>query len=226
MNENRKRFLALAIAGTACSLFLVGALLVRPGIDVASDDLAVLESWIRSGRLEDLPRNPSHLPKPGYLLYLRLLMPTGGRAPHEARRFLIANAVLLSGAVLCAALALRRERGSAGALPFCTAILLFVPLRDSADYVASEPLAAALGLGFCGIAARSVLRGPIAASVLGASAAAAALLRPNLGWCLAAIGILVLLSDGRRRTARALALVAGFVCATIVFAAVGGWTKL
>jgi hypothetical protein len=66
--------LAAAIFAFAALLYLRGAARADPGVAAAREDLDLARNWIASGRLSDLAEDPSHLPKPGYLLYLRTVL--------------------------------------------------------------------------------------------------------------------------------------------------------
>jgi hypothetical protein len=216
----------VVLLGCWCLLMIAGAFTTPPGVSIAANDLAILDSWVQTGYIRDLARDPSHLTKPGYLLFLRLVMPTAGRNPFEARRFVIASAALLIVGVACAVSSLLRDPGSPAAAAFIAAILLFAPIRDSADYIASEPLAAGLGLAFCGMLGRGRLEAPAIGTALGAFAAAVVLLRPNMAWALLGVGLLVGVSKASRRTASSLALLAGFSGAMILFVIAGRCVKL
>jgi len=96
-----------------------------------------------------------------------------------------------------------------------------LPLRDAADYVASEPIA----IGFAFVACALLIARPSAVIVgaLGALLAAFALIRPNTSYFLATLSLLVIASQ--KGFGRASALVAGFLvmlCMEIAGGALAG----
>jgi hypothetical protein len=213
---------ALALFAIAAALYLRGAMRANPGIAAARQDLELVHRWSATGRISDLATDPSHLPKPGYLAYLRIALPHAGSDADENRRFLYLNAGWILLGIGAAALALGRRFGPTSASCFLLLVLACMPLRDSADYVASEPVATGLAL--------LVAAGAIDASaggdrfrtrfLVGAAACVLGLLRPNLGVLLLVALILTGLASPRRRSATAAAL-GGFLICLLVLAAVG-----
>ncbi len=215
----------LAFALTA-ALYAAGAARADPGIGVARSDLAVLRHWKESGRIEDLAADPSHLVKPGYLLYRRAMLPHEGTDAGEVRRFLAVNAIAVLCGLGAAALALARRSGPRAAILFLVFGLLYLPARDSADYVGSEPLAiGACLLFFAGLLGKRPA-GPLRAILLGLACAGILFLRPNLGWILLAAGLVVLAGNRKTRLAASTGLLAGFVAGMILLSIAGRSTGL
>ncbi|MFY9551662.1 MAG: hypothetical protein WAU32_10965 [Thermoanaerobaculia bacterium] len=214
--------LAAAVFVLAALLYLRGAAHADPGVVAAREDLDLVRNWIASGRISDLVEDPSHLPKPGYLAYLRAALPHGGSDAFENRRFLLSNAIWILLGIGAAALALGRQFGPPSAIFFLLAVLACVTLRDSADYVASEPVASGLALL---VAAGAIRESPGGGSLrgkflIGCTTALVALVRPNLGLLLLAILILTGLMPPRRKGA-AVAALGGFILCLAVGSVVG-----
>jgi hypothetical protein len=191
---------ALLLFALTAALYAAGAARADPGISVARSDLEVLRHWKESGRIEDLAGDPSHLPKPGYLIYLRAMLPHEGMDAGEVRRFLAVNAIAVLCGLAAAALALARRSGPRAAILFLVFGLLYLPARDSADYVGSEPLAIGLALLFFAGLVGAWPVGARRAILLGFACAPILLLRPNLGWVLLAASLVAIASG--RSTAR------------------------
>lgn len=168
----------LVVLTFTLAVYLAGAMKATPGSGVALFDLEVIRSWARAGHIAQWKTPPMHLAKPGYLLYLFALMPGGGATLPELRRVLIVNALLLASGIVLVALALWRRELRAAAIVFSLAAFLVLPIRDSADYVASDPLA----IGFCLVLSAALVAwpaSPASAVGLGAACALFALVRPN-----------------------------------------------
>lgn len=212
-----------ALLAAVCGVYFAGALAARPGVEVAAPDLVILREWMATGQLPHASRDPGHLAKPGHLLFLRLVLPAGG-TDAELRRLLLINAAWIASGIAALVLAVRLRVGSRAAAWTAFLLLLCLPLRDSADYVLTEPLAVGSALWF---AAAFILGSnrKIALLFIGIGVAALALLRPNLAYALAAVGSIVLLSNDetRRRTVH---LLLGFVVGLVVLGLVGRATNL
>jgi len=213
---------ALTLAGVAL-IYLMGALHAKPGDGFARNDFDVLRSWKITGRLGDHPTEPAHLTKPGYILYLALVLPHTGEDPGEVRRFLILNAIWIVLGIAVAAWALWKI-SPLSALLFLL-VSAFPPLRDSADYVLTEPISTGLGLmflgGLLGWGNRPAIR-----AILGTVCAAILLLRPNLGWLLVAIALIVIASKDEDRKSGIVFLLGGFLAAVLVLAAIAQLTRI
>jgi hypothetical protein len=202
--------LAVAVFVLAGLLYLRGAARADPGVALAREDFELIRQWIASGRISDMAENPAHLPKPGYLAYLRAVFPHGGSDKFENRRFLFLNAAWILFGIGAAAMTLGRRFGSPSALFFLLGVLACAALRDSADYVLSEPVATGLALLVAGGAIHESGRQRVYGKVLvGCACGLVALLRPNLGLLMLAILVLTALALPRRRAA-IVATVGGF----------------
>ena len=137
---------AFVLFAIAVALYLRGATRADPGIAAAREDLELVSSWRTTGRISDLASDPSHLPKPGYLAYLRMALPSRGSDADENRRFLYLNAVWILLGIGAASLSLGLRFGPTSASCFLLLVLACIPLRDSADYINSEPVATGLAL--------------------------------------------------------------------------------
>lgn len=203
--------LALAVFAFATLLYLRGAVKARPSTATGANDLQIVRAWMNSGHLSDHPTDNSHLAKPGYLLYLRLLLPHAGADSAENRRFLIFNSLWILVGAAIAMVAIKRSSGTIPALFFLTFLLLYFPARDSADYIASEP--AAIGLGLLFVAALSMAKAGPLVYALALLSAVCVWLRPNLGLFLFLILVLVQLQRGAsRKWLSVAALVLTFAC--------------
>ena len=205
-----RRVLPAALAAGLFGLVTIGYLLASvsasPGVAIARNDLEIVREWQRTGRLDDHATDPTHLKKPGYVAYLRWFLPHTGSDAAENRRFLLLNTVwLLAGAL--AALASLWTRNRKSAVVFLLFLLLYVPARDSTDYITSEPLAMGFALLF--LTALPFARHRTAAAALGVAAAASSLYRPNLGVILIVLGALVVFGSPLPRRGGA-ALLLGF----------------
>ncbi|MDQ5873190.1 MAG: hypothetical protein M3547_13405, partial [Acidobacteriota bacterium] len=135
---------------------------------------------------EEARRVAVHPLKPGYILYLRLAsraIPKVG----EPRSAVIVQSVLLWFSIAATSFVLGRRRGAAIGIALYVALILFLPLRNSASAVMSEAISAALLLPL--IAAAAISR-PRTTKGIGGLALGLALLvsiRPNVG----AIGFLL-----------------------------------
>ena len=217
---------ALFLFALTAALYAAGAARADPGLGVARSDLEVLRHWKESGRIEDLAEDPSHLPKPGYLIYMKAMLPREGTDAREVRRFLAVNAIAVLCGLGAAALALARRSGPRAAILFLLFGLLYLPARDSADYVGSEPLAIGLALLFFAGLIGAWPVGPRRAILLGFACAPILLLRPNLGWILLAASLVAIASGRSRRLASVAILLAGFVAGSALLIAAGRATGL
>jgi hypothetical protein len=217
---------ALLLFALTAALYAAGAVRADPGIGVARSDLEVLRHWKESGRIEDLAGDPSHLPKSGYLIYLRAMLPHEGTDAGEVRRFLAVNAIAVLCGLGAAALALARRSGPRAAILFLLFGLLYLPARDSADYVGSEPLAIGLALLFFAVLVGAWPVGPRRAILLGFACAPILLLRPNLGWVLLAASLVAIGSGRLRRLASVAVLLAGFFAGSALLILTGRATGL
>jgi hypothetical protein len=221
---SRQRLLGATTLGVFVAvalLYLYGAAHADPGLSVATEDLEIVRVWIESGRFPLSDANPGHLPKAGYLFYLRAALPHAGADPGENRRFLLLNAGWILLGLGSAAAALGRRFGGVSAISFLVAALACVALRDSADYVASEPVATGLMLMVAAMAIETGDRARIPARfLLGATAIAVSCLRPNLG----ILTLLILILTGRRSEGikpSVLAPVGGFLLGLAILGLVG-----
>ena len=154
-----------------------------------------------------------HLPKPGYLLFLRGAMaaipPLG-----ETRSVIVVQSLLLALSVFGTSLWIARRRGPGVGAAVAAVCLLFLRLRDASSAVMTEALAAALLL-------------PIGAALLepggwsgagllhGAACGALFLVRPNCGG--AAVLIAAVVFTAAREIRRLLFFLAGFVVLILPF---------
>jgi hypothetical protein len=217
---------ALFLFALIAALYAAGAARADPGLGVARSDLEVLRHWKESGRIEDLAGDPSHLPKPGYLISLRAMLPHEGTDTREVRQVLAVNAVAVLCGLGAAALALARRSGPRAAILFLLFGLLYLPARDSADYVGSEPLAIGLALLFFAALVGAWPVGARRAIVLGFACAPILLLRPNLGWVLLVASLVAIASGRLRRLASVAVLLAGFFAGSAVLIVIGRATGL
>jgi hypothetical protein len=217
---------ALFLFALTAALYAAGASRADPGTGLARSDLEVLRHWKESGRIEDLAGDPSHLVKPGYLIYLRAMLPHEGKDASEVRRFLAVNAIAVLCGLGAAALALARRSGSRATILFLVFGLLYLPARDSADYVGSEPLAIGVSLLFFAALLGARPAGPGRAILLGLACAGILLLRPNLGWILLAAGLVALAGNRETRLAASTGLLAGFVAGSALLYLAGRSTGL
>lgn len=217
---------ALVLFALTAALYVGGAAAADPGVGIARSDLEVLRGWKERGRIEDVPGDPSHLPKPGYLIFLRAMLPREGKDAGEARRFLVVNAAAIVIGIGAAALSLARGRGPRAAVLFLAFAVLYLPARDAADYVGSEPLAIGLSLLFSSGLLGARPAGPARAALLGLACAGILLLRPNLGWILLVVGLIALAAAPGRRWSPPIGLLGGFLAGSLLLVAVGRMTGL
>ena len=181
-------------------------------------DLEILRRWGATGILAPLPDLPDHLLKPGYIAYLRAI--GGARPAYPVRRLCTVNALLAIAVFSLLAIALGKARRHRAAVVAAGFFLLYSPLRDCVDDLSSELPAAA---GFVACLALLVLaleRRPRLFPLIGALAAAVALVRPNVGELAVVIAAVVAWesSPGWRRP---VLLAASFLAVTALAAAVG-----
>ena len=198
MKARLLRSAALGVFTLIGLLLLFGAVRADPGISTGRADLVVLRQWADSGRLSDNPEDPSHLTKPGYLIYLRAVLPHAGADSRENRRFLLLNAAWILLGVAGASAALARRFGPAAALLFLVGILALPTVRDCADHLTNEPLAIGLSLLVAAGIVLTPSERPWVGSLLGGAAGFVALIRPNLGMALLVIAAIA----GATRTRR------------------------
>ncbi|MEP7131856.1 MAG: hypothetical protein ABI914_01750 [Acidobacteriota bacterium] len=215
--------IAVALFAATAAISLRGAASAAPGIGVAAPDLDLLRRWNATGRLESDPGS-AHLTKSGYLLYLRTLLPSEGQSPSENRRFLFFNAGWLLVGEAAAAVALWRAQLRSRALFLLAFLLLYVPLRDAADYVATE----AIGSGLCMIFGACLVdlpRGRTSrAALLGVFSPLIVLVRPNVGWLLLASAAATILFSAGHRPRMLLSLSAGALLCTALLITAGRLT--
>lgn len=205
-------------------LYLLGALRASPGVAFARNDLDIVRALQQTGRLADHPTEPAHLTKPGYILYLAVALPHAGSEPAELRRFLLLNALWMLSGILLVSDALWR-RSHVLALLFLFAVALFPPLRDTADYVASESIAAGTALLFAGCLLRWGTH-PVAQVALGITSGLVLLLRPNLGWVLLGVATLAVSAEPRHRTRGVARLLGGFGASVLLLVGLARLTAL
>jgi hypothetical protein len=207
-SRKASRLAALILFAAMAGIYAAGALSADPETGIARPDFDVVRQWQRTGKLVDHPSG-AHLTKPGYLAYLRGTIPSGGDAPVENRRFLILSALWICLGVALGAWSLSVNQLRWAAAGFLAYALVHTGLRDSADYVAGEPLATGAGLAFVAllIAVRRKTLGGWASA--GALAALLYLLRPNLGALCFAIAAALVLSGAPGRVRPLLALIGG-----------------
>lgn len=209
---------------TAMVLLFLGALYlgsvprVPPDAGYAGPDLQLLHQWRLTGHLDPLEHHPEHLLKPGYILYLRLLL--GSSEPFPLRRVLLGDAlaVIVACVAVCVALSLtgRKRAGAITALCF----LAYTPLRDAADHVLSETIATA-GLLFClAVFVFGLDRRWHFIFLAGVLAGLFAVIRPNVFVSFAALALVVLAMDPSRRRF-APAFLAAFFSGCLTSAALG-----
>jgi hypothetical protein len=207
-------------------LYVLGASRADPGVAVAAEDLEIVRGWIESGTFPGSNSDSSHLAKPGYLLYLRATLPHAGSDSSENRRFLLFNAGWILLGLGAAAAALERRFGGVSACFFLVAMLACVTLRDSADYVASEPVATGLALlVLAGAVASARSQRVFSRLLLGASAMGIAFVRPNLGILVFVVLLLKALDSDTRKPA-VLAISGGFALGFAVLFVVGRQSNL
>lgn len=135
---------------------------------------------------EEARRVAVHPLKPGYILYLRLASRAIAKVG-EPRSTVIVQSALLWFSIAATSFVLGRRRGTGAGIALYAALILYLPLRNSASAVMSEAISAALLLPL--VAAAAIAR-PRMAKGIGGLALGLALLvsiRPNVG----AIGFLL-----------------------------------
>jgi hypothetical protein len=158
-----------------------------------------------------------HLPKPGYLLFLRLAI-NALPGLEETRSIVVVQSVLFALSILAASLWLARRRGAVSGIALATSCLLFLRLRDVASAVMSEALAAALMLLIAALLLEPARRRRVSA-VLGLASGFLFLVRPNCG---AAMLLLATASLGLAREGKRLLLfLAGFAALALPFWFIG-----
>jgi hypothetical protein len=184
-----------------------------------SDSQVDLE-WAKAGLgiFRPIPLPPpgtpiGHLPKPGYLLFLRLatrVFPSLG----EARSVVAVQAALVAISILATSFWIARRRGFASGLGLAAVCIVFLRLRDASSAVMSEALAAAILLPI-GAALLEPSRRPIAGFFLGLASGVLFLVRPNCGGAslLLAAACIAAAREGRR----ILLLLAGFAVLILPF---------
>ncbi len=199
------RSAAVLLGSGVFLLYVVGAFRAVPGLGTAANDLRIARDWAATGRLDSHPSDASHLTKPGYVALLRLLLPGLGASASENRRFLVLDALLVCAGAGLLAFALWSTIGRASAILFLLFMAAFLPLRDSCDYVASEPIGAATCMATVACVLLGRQRSPAWLAAAGALAGLLTPIRPNLGISLVAITIAIAISEARVGSARALA---------------------
>jgi hypothetical protein len=154
-----------------------------------------------------------HLPKAGYLLFLRLAI-NALPGLEETRSIVVVQSALLALSILATSLWLARRRGAVSGIALAISCLLFLRLRDVASAVMSEALAAALMLPIAALLLNPPRRHRVSA-LLGLAAGFLFLVRPNCGatMVLLAAASLGLASEGKRL----LLFLAGFAALALPF---------
>jgi hypothetical protein len=212
-------FAALSVLGLA--LYLWPALTAPV---VLWSDSRIDIAWAKAGLgiLRPIPTPApgipiGHLPKPGYLLFLRLAI-NALPGLEEARSIVVVQSVLLALSILAASLWLARRRGAVSGIALAISCLLFLRLRDVASAVMSEALAAALMLLIAAFLLDPPRRRQLTA-LLGLAAGFLFLVRPNCG---AAMLLLAAASLGLAREGKRLILfLAGFAALGLPFWFIG-----
>ena len=195
-------FLCVALLGLSLYLWSAFAAPV-----VLWSDSRIDIAWAKAGLgiFRPIPAPPpgiavGHLPKPGYLLFLRFALgvfPSLG----ETRSIVVVQSALLALSILATSLWLARRRGGAAGLALAVICLLFLRLRDAASAVMTEALAAALLLPIAALLLYPAERGRRwPSAVLGLAAGVLFLIRPNCGaaMLLLACASLFLTREGKR----------------------------
>jgi len=183
------RWASTLLVASYAAILAVGATRASPGIDVAANDLTILQRWQSEGRLTSHPTDSSHLTKPGYIAVLRLLLPSRGASASENRRFLFVNAAfLLAGAGFLGS-ALARHVGPSSGFFFLAFLVLLLPLRDGADYVGSEAIASGLAMLAAAFWILGRSGGRAWLSAAGVVGALLTTIRPNVGLLLVALAL-------------------------------------
>jgi hypothetical protein len=185
---NRRTALLLSLAVLGLFLYLWPAL--RAPVVLWSDSEIDLK-WAREGvglwtPLTKEEGRVLHPLKPGYILYLRLASRTIPKVGEE-RSAVIVQSVLLWLSIAATSLALGRRRDAETGIALYVALILFLPLRNSASAVMSEAISAALLLPLIAVAAIGPPRTPKGIGALALGLAMLVSIRPNVG----AIGFLV-----------------------------------
>ncbi|HMF08342.1 MAG TPA: hypothetical protein VKJ00_04350 [Thermoanaerobaculia bacterium] len=154
-----------------------------------------------------------HLPKPGYLLFLRgamLALPPLG----ETRSVVVVQSLLLALSILGTSLWIARRRGPGVGAAVAVVCLLFLRLRDASSAVMTEALAAALLLPIGAVLLEPAgWRG--AGLLHGAMCGALFLVRPNCGGAVVLIAAVVFAAA--REIRRLVFFLAGFAVLIVPF---------
>jgi len=222
-NNTAARLVFVAVAAAGLALFLWGALAAPV---VVNSDTALDLQWARSGPLRASVPGIPHPPKPGYLLFLAAAtraFPGLG----ETRSVVVVQSVVMWGAIVFAAARLSRGRGLQAGLALFVLLLIFARLRDSANAVLSDCLAASLCLALVALCLEPP-RSRAALAALGAGFALLFWVRPNVGAVATFVGAVLLFGapGRRRRTIVAVAFTALMVPAWILTRAKSGGDPL
>jgi hypothetical protein len=216
----------LLLLGFELLLFLSGALAASPGVGLAEPDLAIVREWLAGSELSQTTAGPGHFAKPGYLLVLRLALPSGGAADAEVRRLLVLQSLWVWFGIAIAATALWQKGRPGAALSLSALSLLCVSLRDVNDWIAPESLAVGFAFVFAAALVAASEASRAAAALLGASCALFALIRPNVGAALLLVAIVLFASAGRNAGRRAASAILAFVLMTGLLALIAKATGL
>ena len=154
-----------------------------------------------------------HLPKPGYLLFLRAAM-LAAPALGEPRSVVVVQSLLLALSILGTSLWIARRRGPGVGAAVAAACLLFLRLRDASSAVMTESLAAALLLPIGAVLLEPAgWRG--AGLLQGVMCGVLFLVRPNCGGAVVLIAAIVFAAA--REIRRLLFFLVGFAALILPF---------
>jgi hypothetical protein len=154
-----------------------------------------------------------HLPKPGYLLFLRMAMPAFPGLGAE-RSVVVVQSLLLALSIFGTSLWIARRRGAAAGAGVAILCLIFLRLRDASSAVMTEALAAALLLPIGAVLLEgSGWRG--SGAMHGAACGALFLVRPNCGGAIVLIAVIVFAAA--REIRRVVLFLAGFAILVLPF---------
>lgn len=207
-------------------LFLAGAIAASPGTGLAQPDLEIVRGWLAGSNIEHMPTGRGHLAKPGYLLFLRIMLPQGGASERELRRLLFFNALWTWTGVTALCLVLWRRVWPGAAVAVAALTLLYVPIRDATDWLVTEPLAVGFSLFFAAALVALPPKSLFGSAGLGGVSAFLLLIRPNVSYALLLIAIIFFASAGDGRWRRSGALLLGFAAGIVLLAGLARITGL